>query len=86
MTITFDFDWIYEPNPGWDSTGTIAESWSAEVGRYVARIDRFRDEDGGGFAYTVALDGNPIRNGENESAESFEAAECAIRRLLADRI
>lgn len=76
------FDWVYEQNPGWDSTGTIAASWTAEHGKYVARIDRFRDEDGGGFAYTVTLDGNPIRNGENESADSFEAAERKILTLL----
>lgn len=80
------FDWVYEESPSWDSSGTVAASWSAEVDKYVVRIDRFRDEDGGGYAYTVTFDGNPIRGGENESADSFEAAEYAIRRLLAERI
>lgn len=79
------FDWAYHL-PSWDSSGTIAASWVAEVGEYVAQIDYFHNADGSGYLYTVTLDGNPIRGGENEFAESFEAAECAIRRLLADRI
>lgn len=65
--------WTRETRPDWDGTGTVAESWTAEVGRYVIRVDRFVDEQG--WAYTVTRDGNPLRAAENESAESFEDAE-----------
>jgi len=77
-----ELDWEREENPCWDSTGTIAESWTAEHGKYVARIDRFRDDDGGGYAYSVSIDGNFVKGGENESADSFEEAEKAVLRLI----
>lgn len=57
-----------------------------EGGEYVARIDYFHNADGSGYLYTVTFNGSPIRNGENEFAKSFEDAECAIRRLLAERL
>lgn len=86
LTFNWEHDnWEHENLPDWDSSGTVAESWYAQVGKYACQIDRFKDEDGGGYAYTVTLDGSPIRDGENEPAESFEDAEEAIRRLLADR-
>lgn len=77
--------WTHENHPDWDSTGTVAESWYATwyatAGKYACRIDRFTDDQG--FAYTIEYDGNPVRHGENEPADSFDAAESAILRLLA---
>lgn len=58
-----------------------------EGGEYVARINYVHNADGsGGYTYTITFNGNPIRGSENELADSFEAAECAIRRLLAGRL
>ncbi len=79
----FEIHWEREQNPQWDSTGTVAESWYAQVGRYELRIDRFRDTEGGGYAYTVSADGSPLHNAENEAADSFEGAEEAILGILA---
>lgn len=88
MTIQnrFELTWIREEFPGFDSTGTIAESWFASVGRYAARIDHFTEENGAGYAYTVEFEGNPVRHGENESADSKDAAEAAVLSLLVGRI
>lgn len=71
-------DWTHESNPGWDGTGTVADSWYVTENGYACRIDRFID---GGYAYTVEYDGNPVRNGENEDADSFGSAEAAVYRL-----
>lgn len=79
-----ELEWEREENPGWDGTGTIAESWYTQHGEYTARIDRFHDEEGG-YAYTVDYMGNPVRDGENVAAESFEAAEAAVLRLVGSR-
>lgn len=73
-------DWEREINPEWDSAGAIAGSWYATHGRLACRIDR---SDDGEYAYTVSLDGSPLAQAENEDAESFEAAEEAIIRILA---
>lgn len=71
--------WTNEQAPQFDSTGTIAESWFAEVDGYHVRIDRFHE---GGYAYTVERDGNPLRNAENESADSWEnAVEFALTAI-----
>lgn len=89
--VEYVFDWEHEKWPGWDKTGTIAESWYAVVNGCSCRIDRFTDEEGGGYAYTVTpyseeIDYSPIPGGDGEPADSFEAAEEAIRRLLATRL
>ena len=75
-------DWTHEDAPGWDSTGTIAESWTAEHDKYVARIDHFADDDGGGHAYTVTYDGDAVRHGENMPAVSWDQAEHRCMALL----
>lgn len=74
--------WQNEQAPGWDSTGTVAESWYAEVNGYDIRIDRFNDSNGGGYAYTVERDGSPLHYAENRAADSFEAAEEAALRAI----
>lgn len=76
-------NWQWEENPQWDSTGTVAKSWYAEHSGYSCRIDRFTEAEGGGYAYTVSKDGSPVREGENEPAESFEAAEEAVLHIIA---
>lgn len=75
-------EWTEENRPEWDGSGTIATSWYASHGRYTCRIDEFEAAEDGGYAYTVDADGNPIRGGENEPADSWEAAEQAIVALL----
>lgn len=77
-----ELTWKNEQNPAWDSTGTVAESWTATHGDYNCRIDRFTEDEGGGFAYSVDVDGNYLRGAENVSAESFEAAERAVITIL----
>ncbi len=68
--------WHHEDRPGWDGTGTIAESWHAVLRGYPCRIDRFTDQEGGGYAYTITdANGNPLRGSENEAADSFDEAE-----------
>lgn len=59
-----------------------------ETGEFVARIDRLRDDDGGGgYAYSVvSINGNFVRGGESGLADSFDAAERAVRRLLTGRL
>ncbi|MDE2099688.1 MAG: hypothetical protein KGL39_20715 [Patescibacteria group bacterium] len=74
--------WEHEEYPQWDSTGTVADSWYGKHGEYACQIDRFTVEEGGGYAYTVSLDGNPLKDAENEAAESWEAAEEAILRRV----
>lgn len=76
-------DWQHEEAPGWDSTGTIAESWTAYHGRYECRVDRFKESEGGGFAYSVFRDGNPLPDAENVSSESMEAAIITAETALA---
>ena len=82
-----EMKWKYEETPSWDGTGTIAESWSASAGRLECRIDHFKAEDGGGWAYTVTYsDENTIYHlpqGENMPANSREDAEEKILRLIA---
>lgn len=74
--------WKHEAFPSWDGSGTVARSSYTWYGHYACRIDQFRPEEGGGFAYTVTDDGNPLVNGENESADSWAEAEAAIIALL----
>lgn len=81
-TVTIDLSWTHESCPGWDSTGTIAESWYASHGDYSCRIDRFNDDDGGGYAYTVERHGVPVARGENMPADSFDDAEEKAQTLL----
>ena len=82
VTTERPLDWTHEDYPGDDSTGTIAESWFSGVGHYAARIDRFTDAEGGGFAYTVCYYGCPVRNGENEPAGSFAEALGKVIELV----
>jgi len=73
----------HEQPPGWDGTGTIAESWNTTLRGYHCRIDRFKEEEGGGYAYSVSDSaGNCLRGAENEAADSFEEAEEAIVAVL----
>lgn len=70
-----EITWDREERPGWDGTGTIAESWSTVLDGYGCRIDRF---ESGGWAYTVDYEGNPLQGAENEAADSFDDAERAV--------
>lgn len=83
--------WGREERPGWDRTGTIAESWTMILQQdappqssgedkcrgYACRVDRFTD---GGYAYSISHleSGTYLRGAENEAAESFEDAERAV--------
>lgn len=79
-----NLEWTTEQYPGWDGTGTIAQSWYAAHDKYTCRIDQFTAAEGGGYAYTVEYCGNALLHGDSESAESWDAAEQAVLTLLAN--
>ena len=89
-------NWEEEVDPSWDSSGTIAVSWSTTVTvdgvEYSVRVDEFEPENVpegiGGYAYTVTYgdDGNYLPGGENMDAASRFDAETQAAALIAREV
>lgn len=77
-----EIEWEHMFRPDFDSSGTIAETWYALVDGYTCRIDRFADEYGGSYAYTVSYRTVSFLGYENVDAATWQEANDRIVEFL----